>query len=58
MISNPVIPEKIDELTQDNPVMREFLLNIISHENEKVQYIKQYDGLIEKAVKRQNGAGK
>lgn len=50
MISNTAIEKKIKEKAGSNKVMKDFLYAIISHENERGQYSKQYKKLIEKAV--------
>ncbi|ORT99293.1 hypothetical protein D081_2022 [Anaerovibrio sp. JC8] len=50
MISNPAINDKIEEKAGSNIILKDFLYAIISHENESVQFSKQYKKLIEKAV--------
>lgn len=57
MISNPIIGEKIEEKTKNDEIMRRFLFDIINHENENMQFSKQYKKLIEKAVKEKEGKG-
>ena len=50
MIKNQTIKDKIDEQTKDDPVMREFLLEIINQESESSQYTRKYKNLIDNAV--------
>lgn len=51
MIKNTAIIEKIKEKTKNDEGMRNFLLDIINHENESSQYTKEYEKLIKKAIK-------
>lgn len=41
MIKNTAIIDKIKEKTKNDENMREFLLDIINHENESSQYTKE-----------------
>lgn len=55
MIKNQTIIQKIQEKTQNDSAMQEFLLDIINHENESSQYTKEYNKLIDKAVDKKRG---
>ena len=51
MIKNTTIIDKIKEKTKNDAGMKDFLLDIVDHENENSQYTKEYEKLIEQAVK-------
>lgn len=51
MIKNTAIIEKIKDKTKNDESLREFLLDIVNHENENSQYTKEYERLIKKAIK-------
>lgn len=55
MIKNQTIIQKIQEKTQNDSAMQEFLLDIINHENESSQYTKEYNKLIDKAIDKKRG---
>lgn len=50
MIKNQTIIDKLNDRTKEDDIMRDFLLDIINHENENSQYTRKYKSLIEKAV--------
>lgn len=52
MIKNMAIIEKIKDKTKNDVEMQTFLLDIINHENENSQYTKEYEKLIDKALKK------
>lgn len=51
MIKNSTIIEKIKDKTKNDVSMQKFLLDILNHENENSQYTKEYEKLIDKALK-------
>lgn len=51
MIKNSIIIEKIKDKTKNDESMQNFLLDILNHENENSQYTKEYEKLIDKALK-------
>lgn len=51
MIKNSTIIEKIKEKTKSDINMQNFLMDILNHENENSQYTKEYEKLIDKALK-------
>ena len=51
MIKNETIRVKIEEKTNDDPAMREFLNDIIENEYISSNYSRKYKAAIEKAVK-------
>lgn len=51
MIKNSIIIEKIKDKTKNDKSMQNFLLDILNHENENSQYTKEYEKLIDKALK-------
>lgn len=52
MIKNTTIIEKIKEKTKNDEGMQSFLLNIVNYENENTQYTKEYERLIDIALKK------
>ena len=50
MIKNQTIKEKLDEKTKNDKAMRDFLFDIVNHENESSQYTKKYKELIDLAL--------
>ena len=53
MIKNTTIIEKIKDKTQHDMGMQAFLLDIVNHENENTQYTKEYEKLIEEAIRKE-----
>ena len=51
MIKNSTIIEKIKDKTKNDASMQTFLLDILNHENENSQYTKEYEKLIDKALR-------
>ena len=52
VLKNPLIPKKIEEKTQGNPAMKEFLTTVMEKAYETTQFKKLYNEAIEKAVKK------
>ena len=48
--NNKTIKEKLDEKTKNDKAMRDFLFDIVNHENESSQYTKKYKELIDLAL--------
>lgn len=58
MIKNETIRNKIDEKTEGDSAMREFLTQIIENEYVSSQYSKKYKAAIEEAVKKRKDNGR
>lgn len=54
-IKNKTIEDKLIKATEGDPVMREFLLNIVGNEYKTTHYNKLYSAEIDKAMKAIGG---
>ncbi|QRN84662.1 hypothetical protein JR334_06610 [Clostridia bacterium] len=50
MIKNLTIKALLEEKTKNDKAMRDFLFDIVNHENESCQYSKKYKELIDLAL--------
>ena len=53
MIKNDTIRQKIEEKTENDPAMRDFLTEIIENEYMSSNYSKKYNTALEKAIKKE-----